>query len=146
MKKLSNQFDCEILFKKTGPDSSQPSPALLCSTGHCVQYPVINVMEEHIKKKKECVCMCNRVTLLYSSNGLNFINQLHSHENKQCMLDATENRESTQRRIQSVVSNLSTLGFTMSVGGEVMKYHVKTAAPSWLLKERMAVWQCRVQL
>ena len=78
VKKLSNQFNCEILFKKTGPDSSKLSlilqskkkkkkmndKCLLCSIGNYVQYPVIKRMEKNIKKK--CAHMHNWTALPYS--------------------------------------------------------------------------------
>ena len=78
VKKLSSQFDCEILFKKTGPDSSWLSPilqgkkermndkVLLCSTGTCIQDPVINITEENIKKKKN-VYVCITESLCYTA-------------------------------------------------------------------------------
>ena len=53
---------------------------LLRSTGTCIQYPVIKITEENIKKKKNVYVRITE-SLLYSSNGLNFINQPHAREN-----------------------------------------------------------------
>ena len=48
---------------------------LLYHTGNYTQSLGIDLMEDNIRKRM-CVCVCNRVTLLYSRNQQNTVNQL----------------------------------------------------------------------
>ena len=47
---------------------------LLYSKGNCIQYPMINHREKNIKKR---IHMYNGVSLLYSRNEHNVVNQLY---------------------------------------------------------------------
>ena len=46
---------------------------LLQSTGNSIQYPVIN----HMEKNKKRIYMYNSITLLYTRNSHNIVNQLY---------------------------------------------------------------------
>ena len=51
---------------------------LLYSTGNYIQYPAIN--HNGKEYEKECVYMYNGITVLYSRNEHNIVNQLYFHK------------------------------------------------------------------
>ena len=87
---------------------------LLYSTGNYIQYPVIN----HNTKEylKNCIYVYNRVTLLYSRDWQNIVNQLYFNKKKSAMI---ESMKSTKKMIL-LVTNL----YKLSVPSPAMSLKV----------------------